>query len=57
MVCCESWLGTHRRLYAGDVLAYKAQRDAQRRHTLDDLSRSEKDQGLYDRMPDDFSSR
>ncbi len=49
--------GTHRRLYAGDVLAYKAQRDAQRRHVLDDLSRSEKDQGLYDRMPDDSSSR
>jgi excisionase family DNA binding protein len=50
-------VGTHRRLYAGDVLTYKAQRDAQRRKILDDLSRSEKEQGLYDRMPDDFSSR
>lgn len=50
-------VGTHRRLYAGDVFAYKAQRDAQRRKTLDDLTRSEKDQGLYDRMPDDFNSR
>lgn len=44
-------VGTHRRLYARDILAYKAQRDSARRKTLDDLARSEVDEGLYDRVP------
>jgi excisionase family DNA binding protein len=44
-------VGTHRRLYARDVLAYKAQRDSARRKTLDDLARTEMDEGLYDRIP------
>jgi len=41
-------IGTHRRLYARDVLAYKSKRDNARRKTLDDLSRAEYDEGIYD---------
>jgi excisionase family DNA binding protein len=44
-------IGTHRRLYARDVLAYKAKRDNARRKTLDDLGRAEYDDGIYDRLP------
>jgi len=40
-------IGTHRRLYARDVLAYKSKRDNTRRKTLDDLSRAEYDEGIY----------
>lgn len=43
-------VGTHRRLYARDVLAYKAKRDTVRRKTLDDLARSEQEEGLYDKI-------
>jgi excisionase family DNA binding protein len=46
-------VGTHRRLYARDVLAYKAKRDAARSKTLDDLARTEDEQGTYDKVPDD----
>ena len=49
-------VGTHRRLYARDVLAYKAKRDSMRSKTLDDLARREFEQGTYDRVPDDFNS-
>ncbi len=49
-------VGTHRRLYARDVLAYKAKRDTARTKTLDDLARAESEEGLYDRVPDDFKS-
>src|SRR2546422_697634 len=49
-------VGTHRRLYARDVLAYKAKRDAARSKTLDDLARTESEQGTYDKVPDDFNS-
>jgi len=48
-------VGTHRRLYARDVLAYKAKRDTNRRKTLDDLVRAESEEGLY-RVPDDFNA-
>lgn len=48
-------VGTHRRLYARDVLAYKARRDSARRTVLDDLARSEMEEGLYDRVPLDDS--
>jgi excisionase family DNA binding protein len=44
-------VGTHRRVYARDVLAFKAHRDSARRKTLDDLARHEMDEGLYDRVP------
>jgi len=49
-------VGTHRRLYAMDVLAYKAKRDTARRKALDDLARTEMEQGTYFRVPDDFNS-
>ncbi len=48
-------VGTHRRMYARDVLAYKAKRDLSRRKTLDDLARAEYAEGLYDQVPDDFN--
>ena len=46
-------VGTHRRLYARDVLAYKAKRDTARRKTLDDLAQAEYAEGIYQRMPND----
>jgi excisionase family DNA binding protein len=42
-------VGTHRRLYARDVLAYKSNRDAGRRKVLDDLALAEVEEGLYAR--------
>ncbi len=47
-------VGTHRRLYARDVLAYKAKRDAARSKSLSDLARAEAEEGIYDRVPNDF---
>ena len=44
-------VGTHRRVYARDILAFKGRRDSARRKTLDDLSRNEFEQGTYDRVP------
>jgi excisionase family DNA binding protein len=46
-------VGTHRRVYVRDVLAYKMQRDGKRRRILDDLTRAEAEEGLYDREPPD----
>jgi excisionase family DNA binding protein len=44
-------VGTHRRIYAHDLLRYKAKRDGQRRKALDELVEAEIEQGLYDRVP------
>jgi excisionase family DNA binding protein len=44
-------VGTHRRVYARDVLSFKTKRDQMRRKTLDDLVRAELHEGLYDRVP------
>jgi excisionase family DNA binding protein len=44
-------VGTHRRVYARDVLAYKAKRDAERRQILNDLVRAEMEEGIYDLVP------
>jgi excisionase family DNA binding protein len=41
-------VGTHRRIYVRDLLAYKAKRDSNRRKILDDLTRAEAEEGLYD---------
>ena len=50
-------VGTHRRVYARDILAYKAKRDTARRKTLDDLARVEHEEGIYDKVPDDFNPK
>jgi excisionase family DNA binding protein len=47
-------VGTHRRLYVRDVIAYKARRDTSRRRTLDDLAKREFARGDYGKIPDDF---
>jgi excisionase family DNA binding protein len=47
-------VGTHRRLYVRDVLAYKARRDTTRRKSLDDLAKREFAEGNYGKVPDDF---
>ncbi len=47
-------VGTHRRLYVRDVLAYKVKRDTARRKTLDNMARREFAKGDYDKVPDDF---
>lgn len=44
-------VGTHRRLYARDVLAHKGRRDSARLSTLDNLASDEMKEGLYDRVP------
>ena len=47
-------VGTHRRMYVRDVIAYKSKRDTSRRKTLDDLPKQEFTKGDYDKIPDDF---
>jgi excisionase family DNA binding protein len=49
-------VGTHRRLYVRDVIAYKARRDTSRRKTLDALAKREFAKGDYGKIPDDFHS-
>ena len=44
-------VGTHRRIYVRDLLAYKAKRDSKRRQILNDLTREEAEDGLYDLEP------
>lgn len=46
-------VGTHRRIYVRDLLAYKAKRDSSRRKILNDLTRAEAEEGLYDLEPPD----
>jgi excisionase family DNA binding protein len=47
-------VGTHRRLYVRDVVAYKARRDTSRHKTLNDLAKREFNKGDYGKVPDDF---
>jgi excisionase family DNA binding protein len=44
-------VGTHRRIYARDLLAYKARRDGERRRLLDELVLAEMQDGTYDSIP------
>lgn len=46
-------VGTHRRIYAKDVLEYKAHRDSARRTALRELAKAEMEDGLYDRPYDE----
>ncbi len=46
-------VGTHRRIYVRDLLVYKAKRDFKRRQVLDELTRAEAEDGLYDLEPPD----
>jgi excisionase family DNA binding protein len=48
-------VGTHRRIFARDVLSYKKQRETNRRKALVDLARAEHKEGLYS-VPDDFNT-
>lgn len=47
-------VGTHRRVYIKDLMAYKNRRDRARRAVLDQMLQSEVEAGLYDAVPDDF---
>ena len=47
-------VGTHRRIYVRDLIAFKSKRDTARRKTLDDLAKREFAKGDYDKIPDDF---
>src|SRR5271167_5235149 len=49
-------VGTHRRMYVRDVIAFKSKRDTMRRINLDALAKHEFDKGDYGRTPDDFHS-
>ena len=51
-------VGTHRRVYLSDVLAFRDQRDDQRRTTLRELTRQQVEDGSYDQayVPDDSLS-
>lgn len=49
-------VGTHRRMYAKDVLLFKAKRDNERKKALEDLIESELSEGIFDGMPDDQPS-
>jgi len=44
-------VGTHRRIYAQDLVHYKAKRDGQRRSILKGLVDAELSEGLYDKIP------
>lgn len=50
-------VGTHRRVYIKDVMAYKCRRDRARRAVLNQMVQSELEAGLYEVAPDDFSGQ
>jgi excisionase family DNA binding protein len=46
-------VGTHRRVQFGDVAAYGAKRDQERRQALDEITRMTSEAGYYDQDPQD----
>lgn len=49
-------VGTHRRVYFDDLMAYKEKRNKARRAVLREMVKSEAESGLYEKIPgDDFS--
>lgn len=44
-------VGTHRRIYAQDLMSYKAARDRNRRTALAELAQQEVEDEIYDRVP------
>ena len=44
-------VGTHRRIYAKDLLSYKGERDANRKSLLNELSKGEAEAGIYGIVP------
>ncbi len=46
-------VGTHRRVYVRNLLEFRAKRDSDRRKILDELTRAEAADGLYDLGPAD----
>jgi len=50
-------VGTHRRVYIKDVMAYKCRRDRARRAVLNQMVQSELEAGVYDVVPDDFAGQ
>lgn len=44
-------VGTHRRIYAHDLLRYKAERDRNRRSILSALVKAELEEGVYEQAP------
>ncbi|HEX7287113.1 MAG TPA: helix-turn-helix domain-containing protein [Candidatus Angelobacter sp.] len=47
-------VGTHRRVFVRDILAFKAKRDIGRRNILNNLAKQEFAKGDYGKVPDDF---
>jgi excisionase family DNA binding protein len=47
-------VGTHRRVFVRDILAYKAVRDVARHSILNELANKEFAKGDYGKVPDDF---
>lgn len=48
-------VGTHRRIYIKDLMAFKCRRDRTRRALLNQMVQSELEAGVYDVVPDDFA--
>src|SRR4051794_35810465 len=49
-------VGTHRRVYMKDLMAFKCKRDRARHAVLNEMVQSEIEAGVYDIVPDDFAT-
>jgi len=50
-------VGTHRRVYIKDLMAFQCRRDNARRAVLDQMVQSEVEAGVYGVVPDDFAGQ